>query len=214
MVTIQDAGSSSYLYTSLVHKDSIRLLQLQPNDSSDAPLSGELIEARLNDELEFEALSYAWGEDQCQPRTIFLDGAQFPVSETLSAALHVFRLLRDVAAFPKHCLQEDGEVRIKVGELGRDKGSVSTYDVLQGMSEEGKKAMAFYESLCDVFEQFQFLITPSGRIGLIPLLAELNDVIFLFPGLKTPYVLRQVKDRDDAVVIGPCYVRGIMDGRP
>jgi hypothetical protein len=114
--------------------------------------------------------------------------------------------------FRKHCLQEDGEVRRKVVELGRDRGSVSTSDVLQGMSEEGKKAMAFYESLRDVFEQFQFLITPTGRIGLIPLLAELNDVIFLFPGLKTPYVLRQVKDRGDAVVIGPCYVHGMMDG--
>jgi hypothetical protein len=114
--------------------------------------------------------------------------------------------------FRKHCLKEDGEVRIKVVKLGRDRGSVSTNDVFQGMSEEGKKAMAFYESLCDVFEQFQFLITPIGRIGLIPLLAELNDVIFLFPGLKTAYVLRQVKDRADAVVIGPCYVHGMMYG--
>ena len=61
MVTIQDTGS--YLYTSLVHTNSIRLLRLQPNDSSDAPFSGELIEARLNDELEFEALSYAWEDN-------------------------------------------------------------------------------------------------------------------------------------------------------
>ena len=85
-------SADAYEYSSLKHTDLIRLLRLHPHDSSDASLNGELIEVRLSDTLEFEALSYVWGEEQSQPDSLRLDGAHFLISETLSAALRVFRL--------------------------------------------------------------------------------------------------------------------------
>jgi hypothetical protein len=47
-------------------------------------------------------------------------------------------------------------------------------------------------------------------MGLMPLLAEVGDSILLVSGLHTPYVLRKVGGREEYVVVGPCYVRGIM----
>jgi hypothetical protein len=115
--------------------------------------------------------------------------------------------------FNKHCGGKDGEVRLKVAELSTKADSVSSQEIYEVLTEEGRKAFRFYDALCDVFEQSQFMISTRGRIGLIPMLADLGDAVFVVPGLATPYLLRGVKGSDtDFVVIGPCYVRGIMDG--
>ena len=114
--------------------------------------------------------------------------------------------------FLKHCLQEDGEIRRKVSKLSEGHETISSHDIVQGLSEEARKAFRFFEALCDVFEEWQFMIDTSGRIGLVPLLSELGDAVVIIPGLATPYLLRMVSSSEDAVVIGPCYVRGVMNG--
>lgn len=114
--------------------------------------------------------------------------------------------------FLKHCLQEDGEIRKKVSKLSEGHETISSHDIVEGLSEEARKAFRFFEALCDVFEEWQFMIDTSGRIGLVPLLSELGDAVVIIPGLATPYLLRMVSGSEDAVVIGPCYVRGVMNG--
>lgn len=86
-----DQSADVYVYKSLQHTDSIRLLHLHPHHNSDASLNGELADVRLSDTVEFKALPYVWGQQQSQPHSLLLDGAHFLVSETLSAALRVFR---------------------------------------------------------------------------------------------------------------------------
>jgi hypothetical protein len=149
------------------------------------------------------------------PLTLMADG----VARSLKYGTHtegripVADVVEMYQLFNKHCRGKDGEVRLKVAETSAKADSVSSQEIYEVLTEEGRKAFRFYDALCDVFEQCQFMISAGGRIGLIPMLAELGDAVFVVPGLATPYLLRGVKGSDaDFVVIGPCYVRGIMDG--
>ena len=114
--------------------------------------------------------------------------------------------------FLKHCLQEDGELRKRVFKLSEGHETISIHEIVEGLSEEARKAFRVFEALRDVFEEWQFMISTCERIGLVPLLSELGDAIIIIPGVFTPYLLRKVSDSEDAVVIGPCYVRGVMNG--
>ncbi|KAH9207004.1 heterokaryon incompatibility protein-domain-containing protein, partial [Leptodontidium sp. 2 PMI_412] len=51
-----------YEYQDLLHTDSIRILQLQPSKTHHGDLHIELIEVKLGEFLEYEAISYVWGE--------------------------------------------------------------------------------------------------------------------------------------------------------
>ncbi|KAK0716157.1 heterokaryon incompatibility protein-domain-containing protein [Lasiosphaeris hirsuta] len=69
-----------------------------------------------------------------------------------------------------------------------------------------------------------FIVSREGRMGLVPNMARLTfprpDEIFLFPGGKTPVVLRDVGVRDIPGIgptvchtfLGDCYLHGVMDG--
>jgi Heterokaryon incompatibility protein (HET) len=149
------------------------------------------------------------------PLTLMADGVvrSLKYDTNIEGRTSVAEVLGKYHLFNKHCKREDGEVRLKIAELSAKSDVVLDREVYDGVSEEGRKAFIFYDALLDVFEQCQFMISAGGRTGLIPMLAELGDAIFVVPGLPTPYLLRRVKGSDaDFVVIGPCYVRGIMDG--
>ncbi|VUC26090.1 unnamed protein product [Clonostachys rosea] len=66
------------------------------------------------------------------------------------------------------------------------------------------------EYLHEVIAHRRFCITENGRIGLVPLHAEVADVICIVRGGTTPYVLRA--DEEDWIYIGDSYVRGVMRG--
>ena len=53
---------TKYEYQTLPHTDSIRILQLQPSKTHDEDLHVVLIDVRLDEHLEYEAVSYVWGE--------------------------------------------------------------------------------------------------------------------------------------------------------
>jgi hypothetical protein len=57
----------------------------------------------------------------------------------------------------------------------------------------------------------RFAITESGRFGIVPLLAEPNDVCCICPGMKVPLILRPREDRRYGMV-GDSYVHGVMTG--
>ncbi|KAE9368089.1 HET-domain-containing protein, partial [Stipitochalara longipes BDJ] len=64
----------------------IRLVILE-SGSRDAPLRCRLIHVSLDDNPEYDALSYVWGDISVQDPAILLDGKPFQVGVNLSAAL-------------------------------------------------------------------------------------------------------------------------------
>ncbi|CAJ2503679.1 Uu.00g110730.m01.CDS01 [Anthostomella pinea] len=69
----------------------IRVLDLLPSSKPDAPLKGNLRTVSLDDELEYEALSYTWGSASEEQATIIDGDHSVPVTNNLSRALRRFR---------------------------------------------------------------------------------------------------------------------------
>ncbi|KAF4624308.1 hypothetical protein G7Y89_g13865 [Cudoniella acicularis] len=57
----------------------------------------------------------------------------------------------------------------------------------------------------------RFTITQKGYMGLTPPKAQVGDLICIFFGASTPFVVREIEDGYFRLV-GECYVHGLMDG--
>jgi hypothetical protein len=58
----------------------------------------------------------------------------------------------------------------------------------------------------------RFVITKSGRFGLVPHLTEPNDACCICPGMSVPLILRPREDGRYGLV-GDSYVLGVMEGQ-
>lgn len=57
----------------------------------------------------------------------------------------------------------------------------------------------------------RFCSTSHGRFGLMPLSAEVGDILCVFYGGRVPYLIRPCGNGQYAFV-GHCYVHGFMAG--
>jgi hypothetical protein len=82
-----------YQYKSLQNQQAVRLLALKPGSKS-APLVVSLTEACVDDDLDYEAISYTWatedGNDQ-RSNLILCDGRYVRVTTNCEAALRQYR---------------------------------------------------------------------------------------------------------------------------
>ncbi|PMD36267.1 HET-domain-containing protein [Hyaloscypha variabilis F] len=75
----------------------------------------------------------------------------------------------------------------------------------------GDTSPFLYESKLDYAHARCFAITKSGRFGLVPWLAQPEDVCCIFPGMQVPLILRPRKDGRYGLV-GDSYIHGVMGG--
>lgn len=87
-------------------------------------------------------------------------------------------------------------------------------DVLPNVPVE-KRCAAFQEDFISAVEaslQFRTLFaTQSGYIGLGPLTMQPTDIVCVLVGCSVPVVIRN-EDPNRHVLVGECYMHGIMDG--
>ena len=84
-----------FQYSSLLNdRTSVRLLKLYPDDDSGSKITCELFHSDTNSNIQYEALSYTWGDD---PHTVDIqvNGCDFPVKLNLEAALRALRKIDD-----------------------------------------------------------------------------------------------------------------------
>ncbi|SCO36508.1 related to heterokaryon incompatibility protein (het-6OR allele) [Fusarium fujikuroi] len=73
--------------------------------------------------------------------------------------------------------------------------------------------LSCYEALYSCYTVYQIAKTENGMIGLVPLLAEAGDQIYVLNGGVVPFVLRKGKrHRNGRRLVGECYIHGIMNG--
>jgi hypothetical protein len=72
----------------------VRLLRLYPASGLDKAIKCKLFRGDSNDELEYEALSYVWG-NEANPATISIQGNSHKVTQNLATALRYLRLRQD-----------------------------------------------------------------------------------------------------------------------
>lgn len=83
---------NDYIYVPLDHsKQEIRLLMLLPSENYHDDVVCHLYHVFIEDYLEYEALSYTWGDTR-KLRKISLDGQTFLITEALEIALRHIRL--------------------------------------------------------------------------------------------------------------------------
>ncbi|KAI1409745.1 heterokaryon incompatibility protein-domain-containing protein [Hypoxylon sp. FL1857] len=74
--------------------------------------------------------------------------------------------------------------------------------------------MLFQASLLRACGGRKFFLTTRGFIGIGPASMKPDDLIVIILGLTVPFVVRRTEDQDSQkyILIGECYVDGIMDG--
>jgi hypothetical protein len=167
----------------------------------------------FKESLEPGALSWA---DQDRPnstdrfedftRTIVLDGAALKKDEFFKPDMHVnsMELWRN---WEVQVTTPDGECFKSATEVHGD-----WKDRYPRMGEKGRQAFDYWTAILEVVRLHDFMLTDQGLLGLVPKGTEVGDRIVIIDGCPTPFVIRSVPDTNDHLVVGSCYVHGIMYG--
>ena len=97
---------------------------------------------------------------------------------------------------------------------------VSYKEVLNGMSNHDLDTQNLrhreFQEVCSSVGQMEnnrrFCLTLEGRIGWVPLAARTGDIVSLMRGSPVPVIIRPYQQGDSYLMIGQCYIHGIMDG--
>jgi hypothetical protein len=95
---------------------------------------------------------------------------------------------------------EDGQ-RVSRGLRGRS------------LTQKGASTNKHYINALFEVRNVRLCLTKNGYLGLVPLAAELGDVVCIVHGSCVPFILRRCKDVKGAFrLVGKCYIHGIMEG--
>ncbi|ENH69448.1 Heterokaryon incompatibility protein 6, OR allele [Fusarium oxysporum f. sp. cubense race 1] len=73
--------------------------------------------------------------------------------------------------------------------------------------------LPYYKAIYSCYTVYQIAKTENGMIGLVPLLAEAGDQIYVLNGGAVPFVLRKGKRLlNGRRLVGECYIHGLMNG--
>ena len=97
---------------------------------------------------------------------------------------------------------------------------MSYKEVLNGMVNHDLDIQNFrhleFQEVCSSVGSMEnnrrFCLTLDGRIGWVPLAAETGDIVSLMRGSPVPVVIRPSQRGNSYLMIGQCYIHGIMDG--
>jgi len=131
---------------------------------------------------------------------------QTPFEQPLSIELLVVTLVRELLGFPATKSRmniDDDRLKMFVNVLKFDSGE-------QPSGEQSALVSEIFKRIWFASKGQHFFHTNDGRVGVGPeFMREGDNVVVLFGG-RWPFVLRE--EGDTHRLIGPCYVRGIMDG--
>lgn len=103
------------------------------------------------------------------------------------------------------------------GEIHKQISSLQTENIpstfIETLSSPAQHVWRYHLYLAEVLRHHMIIRTKNGYVGLAPPGIEKGDAIVVFGGMKCPYVVRSVfEDESVALVMGPCYLQGIMEG--
>ena len=157
-------------YEKLEYDDSIRLLRLEPADTDDKLLTGRLIHARLSEPLQYEAISYAWGEAIFSAK-LELSSGRVNITNSLAAALRAFRqpstsryLWADALCINQ---QDINEKNVQVALMGEIYSSASSVLVWLGPGDQRTgHVVDLSRKLCSIAEQYGVHDVPTASMDL------------------------------------------------
>jgi hypothetical protein len=132
----------------------------------------------------------------------------------LTISLEGVRDLADI--FQKHCLDEGGLLSDGRASLSVDGHRDSLMERMgpEGSTERSECYMAlkFYDIVRETLDGVQFVVTEVGYAGLAPPTPLLqDDLVVMVKGAQIPFIVRRLPIRDSYILVGSCYVFGLMD---
>ena len=75
------------------------------------------------------------------------------------------------------------------------------------------KASRFLNNAYATIDGRRFCVTRNGYMGWVPLLTQVGDLICVFAGLRTPFIVRPHTGVEGIyLLVGECFFHGMMDG--
>jgi hypothetical protein len=194
----------SYQYGPLQHSDSIRILVLHPSPNDSDPIACTIRHVQLSDDtLEYEAVSYTWG-DSTQTNTIYLnDGRQrLIVGKNCHAALRRLRLVDedrtvwiDAVCIDQQDLQERGhQVRIMSEVYNCAEG------VMVMLSDEVPDCRLLMEEVKYVIYNWK-MVAKEGRITPCEAATQQLKTLYKDPWFERTWVLQEVHAKDIITIV-------------
>jgi len=129
-------------------------------------------------------------------------------------SLDVIRAFGNV--FRKTCLDKGG---LLFGGEESVNVDVARFHLLERMGPEGSPefkacytALKFYDVIRETLDRVRFFVTKAGYIGLAPpTLLRPDDLAVMIRGSRIPFILRRTTTPDSYVLVGSCYLFGLMD---
>lgn len=121
----------------------------------------------------------------------------------------------------RHCIAEDGEIYTAMQREARLPLSPSRKTIkgvgmefYSSINAEASIAWNYHHHIVNILRRHWFFITDDGYTGLAPLDTKVEtDVLAFIDGANIPFVLRDLgEDASDFLLVGPCYIYGLMDG--
>jgi hypothetical protein len=113
------------------------------------------------------------------------------------------------SSYEAFVIAKDGEIHSKIDALESD---LIPNDFADSLSTPARHVWDYHRYLCNVLAAHMIIKTTRGFVGLAPSGVERGDTVVVFGGPRTPFVMRKVLDDESVnVLLGPCYVQGLMD---
>ncbi|KAE9362704.1 hypothetical protein N431DRAFT_551181 [Stipitochalara longipes BDJ] len=83
--------------------------------------------------------------------------------------------------------------------------------------EMGPKALKYFSATLPMIVDRRFCITKKGYMGFVPRKTEVGDLVCIFAGAKTPFIIRGKawngeEENETYSLVGECFFHGMMDG--
>lgn len=164
-----DPKPGAFAFQKLVLERSIRVMVLQPAHLRTAQLEAILQEVQLDDKPEYEALSYAWGDD-APSETLAIDSGTMMVTASLAAALRQFR--------PHDQSRTVWVDAICINQKDNHEKSQQVAQMADVYKLASRALIWLGENTTDTAAVFQFLATTAGRSEEFGLQKTLGSWIF------------------------------------
>ena len=77
---------------------------------------------------------------------------------------------------------------------------------------DAREALEMYDIIRETLGGVRFIVTHDGFVGLTPPTQLFNrDIIVMIRGSRIPFILRPVAGAHSYVLVGSCYIFGLMD---
>jgi hypothetical protein len=108
------------------------------------------------------------------------------------------------------CLRPDGAIRSRADREKDDWEPDSAF--YKELAKDDVQALRHFAFIGQILEKHSVFFTEHGYMGLAPPDIKEGDEVVVLQGALEPYIVRHVSGSTEFLLIGPCYLHGVMDG--